>query len=116
MSASITRTLARASRRSAGAPILLRASARRAYSQAPPPPKSTPPPPPKKSSAGLYAGITAAALGGVAYYLYSTDQFGTAGAPAKPFVPTKEDYQKVYDAVADLLEDNDYDDGSFGPV
>jgi cytochrome c peroxidase len=26
------------------------------------------------------------------------------------------DYQKVYNAIADLLEDDNYDDGSYGPV
>lgn len=26
------------------------------------------------------------------------------------------DYQKVYNAIADLLEDENYDDGSYGPV
>ena len=33
------------------------------------------------------------------------------------FVPTQEDYQKVYDAVAEkLIEQDEYDDGSYGPV
>ena len=35
----------------------------------------------------------------------------------KVFKPTKEDYQKVYNAIAELLlEKDDYDDGSYGPV
>lgn len=33
------------------------------------------------------------------------------------FSPKKEDYQQVYNAVANLLEEKDeYDDGSYGPV
>ncbi len=33
------------------------------------------------------------------------------------FTPKKEDYQKVYDEIAHLLEEKDeYDDGSYGPV
>ncbi|TKA59224.1 Cytochrome c peroxidase, mitochondrial [Friedmanniomyces simplex] len=33
------------------------------------------------------------------------------------FTPTTQDYQKVYDAIAQrLLDDDDYDDGSYGPV
>lgn len=33
------------------------------------------------------------------------------------FVPTKEDYQKVYNRIAEVIDDaGDYDDGSYGPV
>ena len=33
------------------------------------------------------------------------------------FTPKKEDYQKVYDEIAKaLVEQDDYDDGSYGPV
>lgn len=32
------------------------------------------------------------------------------------FKPTKEDYQKVYNDIASHMEDDDYDDGSYGPV
>ncbi|EME44574.1 hypothetical protein DOTSEDRAFT_72130 [Dothistroma septosporum NZE10] len=36
---------------------------------------------------------------------------------AKPFTPTKDDYQEVYDAIAaKLIKEDDYDDGSYGPV
>jgi cytochrome c peroxidase len=75
---------------------------------------------------GVFVGLTLAALGGAGYYLYSTDQLsaitGLAGGksstkPPGPFQPTKEDYQKVYNDVAELLDSNDeYDDGSYGPV
>ena len=41
---------------------------------------------------------------------------GKTNAPAA-FVPQKEDYQQVYNAIAKRLnEKDDYDDGSYGPV
>jgi cytochrome c peroxidase len=63
----------------------------------------------------LWVGLGLAAAGGAGYYVYSTS---SSAADVKPtvFVPTKEDYQKVYNDVAELLEDNDYDDGSRAPV
>lgn len=86
------------------------------------------------SNAGLYA--TTLVLGtviGGAYYLHSTGQLtdyfpflaGTLSGPSSQnitikgpdYKPTFEDYQEVYNEVAELLEsDSDYDDGSFGPV
>ncbi|KAI5838954.1 heme peroxidase [Morchella snyderi] len=78
------------------------------------------------SGKGIFVGLTLAALGGAGYYLYSTDQLSAitrlAGVksstkPPGPFQPTKEDYQKVYNDVAEVLDSNDeYDDGSYGPV
>jgi cytochrome c peroxidase len=66
--------------------------------------------------AGLIAGAFAAAGGG--YYVYVTNQDTFSSSTSKgPFVPKKEDFQAVYDAVAKRLEENDeYDDGSYGPV
>ena len=62
-------------------------------------------------------------LGGGAYYAYATNSVpetakaGSAGQKSGIFTPTKEDYQKVYDAVAKrLIEESEYDDGSYGPV
>ncbi|KAF7315776.1 Peroxidase [Mycena indigotica] len=83
----------------------------RKYSTSPPETESS------KSSSGLIAGVAAAVLlGGGAYYLLSGDGESAAAAKAN-FVPTQEDYQKVYNAVASLLDEaGDYDDGSFGPV
>lgn len=58
-------------------------------------------------------GAVALAAGGTYYYM-NNESFAAA---QKPFVPTKEDYQKVYDEIAHLLvEKDDYDDGSYGPV
>ncbi|KAG0641132.1 heme peroxidase [Tuber brumale] len=63
-------------------------------------------------------------IGAAGYYAYSNDLLPAAfsGAQASGlktggiFTPTRDDFQKVYNDVADLLENNDYDDGSYGPV
>jgi len=56
-----------------------------------------------KSNAGLYAtlAVIAAAAGG--WYYYQNE--------AKPV-----NYQEVYNAIAEILDNADYDDGSYGPV
>ncbi|KAF9526911.1 heme peroxidase [Crepidotus variabilis] len=90
---------------------------------------STPPPPAPeaaKSATGLYLGFGAVAAGGLAYYLLATDGGKATASTAKSgvqavkvkanFVPTKEDYIKVYNRIADILDVDDYDDGSYGPV
>ncbi|KAI0315688.1 heme peroxidase [Amylostereum chailletii] len=79
-----------------------------------------------KSNTTLYAGIGAAlALTGAGFYFYSSsDSFGTnvksgvqVAKVAANFVPSKEDYQKVYNKIAELLDEaGEYDDGSYGPV
>ncbi|OCK81755.1 class II peroxidase, partial [Lepidopterella palustris CBS 459.81] len=75
---------------------------------------------PKSGSSGLlWGGVGLAALGGgYWYYTQNPGAFSKADEKAKgPFVPTFEDYQKVYNAVAKALEEHDnYDDGSYGPV
>lgn len=62
-------------------------------------------------------------IGAAGYYAYSNDLLASAfGAQASGLktggvvTPTKDDFQKVYNDVAELLENNDYDDGSYGPV
>lgn len=68
------------------------------------------------SSSGLFALLAAAAAAGGGYYLYTSQQGGSK-VQSKSFKPAFEDYQKVYDEIAQALEDNDdYDDGSYGPV
>ncbi|CAL5873556.1 uncharacterized protein PFLUO_LOCUS7836 [Penicillium psychrofluorescens] len=70
---------------------------------------------PEKSSGGSGAiwGIGLAAAGGAGLYFYLNGE----STPKGPFVPTQEDYQKVYDEIAKLLAaETDYDDGSYGPV
>src|SRR5690606_8913713 len=56
-------------------------------------------------------------------YIYLIDYSSTpspklADAAVEPKEKIKEplDYQKVYNAIAELLEDDNYDDGSYGPV
>lgn len=68
----------------------------------------------------LGAGAIAAA-GATGFYFYNKNDFhltkGSAGETKGIFTPTKDDYQKVYDEIARLLvEKDDYDDGSYGPV
>ncbi|KAL2808858.1 heme peroxidase [Aspergillus granulosus] len=67
----------------------------------------------KSSNTFLWAGLAVAGGAGAYFYL----QGGDAGVSSKTFVPTQEDYQKVYNAIADrLANETDYDDGSYGPV
>lgn len=87
------------------------------------------------SNTGLYATLLAlGGVGGGAYYLHSTGQLGDylpflsglhSGASASDKKPIKgpdykatyEDYQEIYNEIAELLESNpDYDDGSYAPV
>ncbi|KAJ7497649.1 heme peroxidase [Mycena latifolia] len=89
---------------------------------------STPPPAPEaKSSSGLIIGALAAVVigGGGYYYLSSSGdsattvvKSGVQTVKAKAnFAPSQEDYQKVYNKIAEMLDDaDDYDDGSYGPV
>lgn len=64
----------------------------------------------KSSGGGGIWGLAIAVAGGAGAYFYLNGE-------SKPFVPAKEDYQKVYDEVAArLANETDYDDGSYGPV
>ena len=78
---------------------------------------------------GLYAfafSSTAALAAAAVYYVQnhqgewdsSKPKTSSAASETKgPFVPKKEDYQQVYNAIAKrLAEKDDYDDGSYGPV
>jgi cytochrome c peroxidase len=75
--------------------------------QAPPPP-----PPPKSGGNGIFIALGLAALAGGGYYYYSQQEGGASASSEK----TKEDYQKVYNAIAAGLEKEGYDDGSLAPV
>lgn len=58
-----------------------------------------------------------AAVSGGGYYAYSQGLFAGEDAKSKVFTPEFADYQKVYDAIAKrLVDEDDYDDGSYGPV
>ncbi|PAV18818.1 cytochrome C peroxidase [Pyrrhoderma noxium] len=87
--------------------------------------ESTQSPKPESSNTWLYASIGGAALVSAGYYVYSTSDSAKTAAKSTGqaikvktnFVPTKEDYQKVYNDIAEILEENgEYDDGSYGPV
>jgi cytochrome c peroxidase len=91
----------------------LRASCRR-FTTSPPPPGAP------KSNTSLYVGLGAVvAAGGAAYYFLSDTNSAKIHIPVKPvsFTPAKEDYQKVYNKIAEVFEQaNEYDDGSYAPV
>ncbi|KAM6501872.1 hem peroxidase [Amanita muscaria] len=126
MSFSLLRAPARRAFLSTATPRAAFRSSYRRYTTSTPPP---PPPPPKSSNTGLFVGVGVAALAaGAFYYYYSiaspgADAATTAKSAAQAvkvatgFVPTKEDYQKVYNRIAQVIDDaGEYDDGSFGPV
>lgn len=106
--ACVARTFTRAATRTAARNTLAntsRTTFRRAYSSQQSP---------KKSSSPWLILTGAAAAGGLGFYFLNGSG---ATAAAKPFTPTKEDYQKIYNEIAERLEEkDDYDDGSFGPV
>lgn len=101
--------------------VVFRNTFSRKYSTPPPPP-----PPHTKSGSGLYIGVGAVAAVGLAYYYYtvSSQEASTAvksGIQAVKvkvkFVPSKEDYIKVYNRIVHVIDDaGEYDDGSYGPV
>jgi cytochrome c peroxidase len=74
--------------------------------------------PPKSGGSSTFLWLTGAAVaGGAGYWFYTQNEKMAAPVVAKVFKPTKEDYQKVYDEIANRLDEkDDYDDGSYGPV
>lgn len=82
-------------------------------------------PKPSGSNNALIGGLVVAALAGGGYFAYASSTSNTSAILSKdgkdqiatPFIPKQEDYQAVYDAIATaLVEHDDYDDGSYGPV
>lgn len=73
---------------------------------------------PAKSSSSIWLYVTgAAAAGGLGFWYYTANGAPSAASGHTASKPTKEDYQKVYNEIASRLEENeDYDDGSYGPV
>ncbi|PWW76264.1 heme peroxidase [Tuber magnatum] len=63
-------------------------------------------------------------VGAAGYYAYSNNLLSSVFAGARAsglktggaFTPTRDDFQRVYNDVAEILENNDYDNGSYGPV
>lgn len=73
--------------------------------------------PASKSGSSTWIWLTGAAVVGAGGYFYTREGGVSAGSTPKIVNPTKADYEKVYKAIADRLEENDeYDDGSYGPV
>ncbi|KAF9309396.1 heme peroxidase [Podila horticola] len=65
----------------------------------------------------LFVAALAAGAGAAGYHFYADSQKSTLPvvvAAEKPKEPL--DYQKVYNAIAAIIEDENYDDGSYGPV
>ncbi|RIA94694.1 heme peroxidase, partial [Glomus cerebriforme] len=61
----------------------------------------------------LWLGAIGLIGAGAGYYYYNTNStLNTTKVLKKPII----DYQKVYNEIADILEDNDWDDGSNGPI
>ncbi|KAI9688494.1 MAG: heme peroxidase [Bathelium mastoideum] len=91
-----------------------------------------------ESSKSLYWGLGLALTGGVGFVAYSQTKNPRAtpikqdlansqrsdkkdnqddGQKNDEWMPKQEDYQKVYDAIAEkFVEEDEYDDGSYGPV
>ncbi|GJJ06430.1 hypothetical protein Clacol_000622 [Clathrus columnatus] len=95
----------------------------RKYTSANPGTGETPPDPSTKSSTNILAlvGIGAIVVVGGAFYAFSSNDTTAkstiqAAKVATNFVPSKTDYQKVYNKIASLLDASEYDDGSYAPV
>ncbi|GAA5863982.1 hypothetical protein JCM1840_000657 [Sporobolomyces johnsonii] len=113
--ASLLRTTPRLAARSARAP-LAHASRRRAFATSSSPNESSSSSSSSKNTNTLLYGLVGAGVLGAGAYWFTRpdpDDPRTVKAAASP---KEVDYQKVYNAVADLLEDENYDDGSYGPV
>lgn len=63
-----------------------------------------------KSNTPIFLGLAAAAGAGAFFYLNGSD------SAKGPVNPTQEDFQKVYNEIAARMDDEKYDDGSYGPV
>ena len=76
---------------------------------------------PSSSTPYILGALGLVGVGG-AYFYYNngsltTAKAGSSGETRGAFTPNKDDYQKVYNAIAQRLEEkDDYDDGSYGPV
>ncbi|KIJ95716.1 class II peroxidase, partial [Laccaria amethystina LaAM-08-1] len=108
-------------RRAAAGKALPRSTFSRKYSTPPPPPAAETPKPKPGSNTALYLGLAGVAAIGVTYYFIKGEDGAAAAVKSiqtkAKFVPTKQDYQKVYNRVAELLDEaGEYDDGSYGPV
>ncbi|KAG0254972.1 heme peroxidase [Mortierella polycephala] len=61
--------------------------------------------------------LLSAGAGAGGYHFYSQNEASSLPAVAEAEKPKEPlDYQKVYNAIAAIIEDENYDDGSYGPV
>ncbi len=86
------------------------------------------PPPKSGSNSTLYGIIGITALAGAGYWVYTSQDDASRGARSTlkegtqiakslaNYVPTKEDYQKVYNKIADVLDTDQYDGELEGSV
>ncbi|CAO3646719.1 unnamed protein product [Cunninghamella echinulata] len=68
-------------------------------------------PPHKQGGSNILLFLGLAALGGAGGYYYHNSSHSVSTTQVKNI-----DYQQVYNDIAERLDDNDYDDGSYGPV
>lgn len=74
-------------------------------------------PRPSSSSTWVYASAAGAAALSIGGYFLLTTRSASDSKESTIFTPSATDYQNVYDAIAaKLIDDSDYDDGSYGPV
>ncbi|GAA5989952.1 hypothetical protein JCM11641_002923 [Rhodosporidiobolus odoratus] len=91
------------------APSAIRLASRRSYAS------SSAPEAVKSNNNILFGALGAAVIGG-GLYLYAKPDSDDPRAVKDAASPKEVDYQKVYNAIAEGLEDENYDDGSYGPV
>ncbi|GAA5974323.1 hypothetical protein JCM8115_006761 [Rhodotorula mucilaginosa] len=89
------------------APQMARTAGRRGFASGPSETKS--------NSNLLYGALGAAVIGGGLYF-YARPDPNDARTVKDAASPQEVDYQAVYNAIADSLDDDNYDDGSYGPV
>ncbi|KAF9432957.1 heme peroxidase [Entomortierella beljakovae] len=65
---------------------------------------------------GIIYALIGAGAGAAGYHFYAADAALPQVAPVAATGKQPLDYQKVYNAIAELLEDENYDDGSYAPV
>ncbi|KAL8781779.1 MAG: hypothetical protein Q9203_000122 [Teloschistes exilis] len=114
--ASTARTATASTARRTFAPQNFQISSRRGYASGPSGSRGS-------SSTRILIGALGVACVGGAYFASRNASIPKVGAESSddsrrgPFTPNKDDYQKVYNAIAQRLDEkDDYDDGSYGPV
>ncbi|EGG02255.1 uncharacterized protein MELLADRAFT_49879 [Melampsora larici-populina 98AG31] len=116
-----TRTLPKSTRYPLSIPAVFNSrSAPLSTASTQPDPSFPPPPPPKSSNTFFYGGAIGITALGLAYYAYAKDSDSQAEVQSR-YTAVKSanknlDYQAIYNDIAEVLDNNDYDDGSYAPV